>query len=92
MPEIIKLTQEELDDLRKIQISYQDSTFAFGQLYIEKLNLAEKEKDIQATEDKIKQAVTDNQKKEQSWMEAITNKYGEGNLSLKDGTFTPIQK
>jgi hypothetical protein len=88
MSDTIKLTQEELDELRKIQAAYQDKTFAFGQLYIEKLNLSERQKDIQLAEDKIKAGLVDTQKLEQAWTEAITAKYGEGSLSLKDGTFT----
>jgi hypothetical protein len=92
MSDTIKLTQDELDELKNIQNSYQDKTFAFGQLYIEKLNLNEKEKEIETMEDKLKQGLIDTQKLEQSWMEKITSKYGEGNLSLKDGTFTPAKK
>lgn len=85
----IKLSPEELEELRKIQNTYQEKTFAFGQLYIEKLNLLEKEKEVISLEEKLKQDLIDTQKLEQGWMEKISTKYGEGNLSLKDGTFTP---
>jgi len=92
MAEPIKLTQEELDELRTIQTTYQEKTFSFGQLYIDKLNLVERQKDIDIAEDKIKQELIDTQKKEQAWMDKVSTKYGDGNLSLKDGTFTPTQK
>jgi hypothetical protein len=92
MSDTIKLTQEELDDLRKIQAIYQEKTFAFGQLYIEKLNLVERQKEIDTAETKLKSDMTAAQKDEQSWVSKITDKYGEGNLSLKDGTFTPTEK
>lgn len=88
----IKLSPEELEELRKIQNTYQEKTFAFGQLYIEKLNLLEKEKEVISLEEKLKQDLVDAQKLEQGWMEKVSNKYGEGSLSLRDGTFTPNPK
>jgi len=92
MKETIKLTTEELSELGKIQSVYQEKTFAFGQLYIEKLNLQERQKEVEVAEGKLKQDLVTNQKAEQSWVDKITTKYGEGNLNLKDGTFTPIDK
>jgi hypothetical protein len=92
MTEPIKLTPQELDDLKTIQSTYQEKTYSFGQLYIEKLNLAERQKEIEKIESQLKQDLVDNQKKEQAWMDSISVKYGEGNLSLKDGTFTPVTK
>ena len=92
MAEPIKLTPEELTELKNIQTAYQEKTFAFGQLYIEKLNYEERGKTLKEAEDKIKQELIDTQKTEQTWVEKITTKYGDGNLSLKDGTFTPTEK
>lgn len=92
MSEPIKLTNDELNELKNIQNAYQEKTYAFGQLYIDKLNLAERQKDISNIEEKIKQDLIDIQKQEQSWIEKITTKYGEGNLSIKDGTFIPVNK
>jgi hypothetical protein len=92
MAEPIKLSQEELEELRAIQTAYQEKTFSFGQLYIDKLNLVEKQKDIDMVEDKIKQELIDTQKKEQAWMDKVSTKYGDGNLSLSTGTFIPKEK
>jgi hypothetical protein len=86
MSDPIKLTQDELEDLKRIQTLYQEKTFAFGQLYIEKLNLIEKQKSIDSIEIKLKQELVDTQKLEESWMEKITSKYGEGELNISSGT------
>lgn len=91
MPEPIKLSQEELEELKSIQSLYQEKTFSFGQLYIDKLNLTEREKEIFALEAKLKQELIDAQKSEQSWIDKISSKYGEGSLSLVTGTFTPTK-
>ena len=88
----IKLSEEELNELKLIQSTYQEKIYAFGQLYIDKLNLVEQQKEMEKVESQLKQDLNDNQKKEQNWMNDISTKYGEGSLSLKDGTFTPNKK
>lgn len=89
MAEPIKLTDDELNELKGIQTTYQEKTYEFGQLYIDKLNVNEKIKQLDEIESKLTKDLVDAQKKEQEWIDKISNKYGEGNLSLKDGTFTP---
>jgi hypothetical protein len=92
MADTIKLTVDELGELRSIQTSYQEKTYSFGQLYIDKLNIDEKQKEVDSAEVKLKQELLDVQQREQQWMTKISEKYGEGNLSLKDGTFTKTVK
>jgi hypothetical protein len=89
MSQEIKLTPQEIEELKSIQLTYQEKTFQFGQLYIDKLNLTEKQKEIELAESKLKQELLDNQKKEKSWMDNISIKYGEGSLNLSTGTFIP---
>ena len=88
----IKLSEEELNELKLIQSTYQEKIYAFGQLYIDKLNLVEQQKEMEKVESQLKQDLNDNQKKEQNWMNDMSTKSGEGSLSLKDGTFTPNKK
>lgn len=92
MSEPIKFTQEELESLNKIQSKYQESTFRFGQLYLDKLNLDEKFKQLTELESNLKTGFLETQKEEEAWLNSITAKYGEGSLSLKDGTFIPNKK
>ena len=88
----VAITQEELDELKKIQSGYQSSTFSFGELYLEKLNLDERSKQVLELEGKLKNEFVALQQAEKTWLNKITEKYGEGNLSLADGTFTPTKK
>ncbi len=88
----IKLQETELKDLQSIQTKYQDKVFHLGQFYLEKLNLDEKYKALAELEVKLKNEFIEIQKEEQKWMDSLADKYGEGNLSLKDGTFTPTVK
>ena len=92
MSDPIKFTQEELDGLAKLQAKYQENTYQFGQLYLEKLSLDEKFKQLTELELSLKTEFLQIQKEEETWLNNITSKYGEGSLSLKDGTFIPSKK
>lgn len=92
MSEPIKFTQEELEGLSKIQAKYQENTFRFGQLYLDKLSLDERFKQLTESESSLKNNFLEIQKEEETWLSSITAKYGEGSLSLKDGTFIPAKK
>jgi hypothetical protein len=87
-----KLTEAELSELKKIQLNYQEKTFEFGQLFLDKLNVSEHLKELELRENKLKGDLILIQKSEQDWLDKITSIYGEGNLSLKDGTFTSKKK
>lgn len=85
----IKLQESELQSLQAIQSRYQEKVFQFGQFYLERIALDEKIKNLAESENKAKEDLAVIQQDEQKWMNDIANKYGDGNLSLKDGTFTP---
>lgn len=92
MSDSIKFEQSELDSLSKIQGKYQEKTYALGQLYLDKMSLDEKFKQLVEYENKIKEEFVSIQKEEEQWLNSITAKYGEGTLNIKDGTFTPTKK
>ncbi len=92
MAEPIKLKQEELDSLRKIQSKYQEKIYLFGQFYLERVALDEKIKQLSEAETKARDEYLAVQKEEQDWVNKIAESYGDGNLSLADGTFTPNSK
>jgi len=92
MSEPIKLKSEELESLKKIQAKYQDKVFQFGQFYLERLALDEKIKQLADLETKTREEYISIQKEEQDWINKIAETYGDGNLSLADGTFVPANK
>ena len=46
MSEPIKFTQQELDALKNIQLSFQENIMSFGQLYLDKMTLDAKIKEL----------------------------------------------
>jgi SMC interacting uncharacterized protein involved in chromosome segregation len=85
----VKLQESELASLKTIQDQLNTKLWEFGQLYIERLVLDEKLKLLSESESKLRSEYSTIQENEQKWIDSISSKYGNGSLSLKDGTFTP---
>lgn len=87
---VIKLTQEEIDEVRKIQEGYRDTIFSLGKLYLHRLNMESAFKELSTTEESLQKKMDDLQKSESSWTEKISKKYGDGNLDMEKGEFIPL--
>ena len=82
MSEEIKFTDDELKSLGELQQSYQRITNAYGQIALAKHNLV-------AQEDAVKQEFESATTNEQNLLNALTEKYGPGQLDPQSGVFTP---
>lgn len=89
---MIKFTDEELKELSIIQENYSQKYLQFGQLYLERLNIEERYKQLNDLENNLKKEFSEIQKLEESFLNRITEKYGEGSLDASTGVFTPIVK
>ena len=85
----VKLKPEEISNLEKIQESYKEITYSFGQLQIEQLNINYKLDQLNRLKEQLTEDFSKLQKTEQEWISSILNSYGEGNLSLETKTFIP---
>lgn len=72
-----KLTQEELEQLNKSQLQINQIVVSLGQLEIQKSNLL-KQLDIIQEENK-------------TLGQTLQEKYGDGNIDLEKGEFTPAE-
>ena len=82
MPEEVKFTEEELNQVQNIQVSYQNVQNQFGQLKLAQIRLDEQEVQL---EDSLKSI----QSEEKKFLDGITDKYGQGTLNPETGVFTP---
>ena len=82
MPEEVKFTEEELKQVQDIQRSYQNVQNQFGQLKMAQIRLDEQEIELENSLKSI-------QKKEKTFLDGITDKYGQGSLNPETGVFTP---
>lgn len=79
-----KLTQEELNELK--QLKQQEEMFCFN-LGVLELQKREVEEGISNLLNEFKQFKL----KSQEFNQTLVKNYGDGNINLEDGTFTPIK-
>ena len=87
MPEEIKFTEEEMNDLREIQKTYTEVQFELGQSAVNKIRLSQQIEAIGAYEDDLVKKFNEAQKKEKEFTDEVVKKYGDGTLDPKTGIF-----
>lgn len=83
--ETIKLLPEEIQKLNELQIKSQSLAVKFGQIEMTYIQLNK------AKEELIKE-LEKNSQEEQEIASQFQTKYGDGNINLSTGEFTPILK
>jgi len=89
MSNSIKFTEQELAEIRMLQGKFQDKVFEFGKFRLERMHLLRLVKELEDRETKAEEEYGQIQSMETSLLEKLTQKYGEGQLSLSDGVFIP---
>jgi len=92
MSDVIKFTDEEMLSIAKLQNDYQQSIYMLGQIDLEKTDLEQQLKDLNTRRNEIFENWKKTQQDENNLLSTLSQKYGDGSLSLKDGTFKPIVK
>lgn len=91
MNEPIKLTDGELAEFRMLRDRFQEMVWKFGELGMEKIDLDRLVTEFVGKEGKLKEDLSNLQTLENGLLDKIIKKYGEGNLSIETGVFTPSQ-
>jgi hypothetical protein len=87
----IKLKDEELKGLQQLREKYATATAQFGQLKIEKM-IVQKELDrLHVIEQELERQYLNIQQEEETLVKAIEASYGQGDVDLETGIFTPVQ-
>lgn len=87
-----QFTTEEMTEISKLQTRYQNAIFQLGELEIREQAVNEELSAIKDGKKKLKDAYREVQKDESQLLKDLTDKYGEGSLNIKTGTFTPAEK
>jgi hypothetical protein len=85
----IKLTDEELKVINDLQDTYTRITFELGQIKIEKILLQGQIARLNELSDSLTTEYLAAQSKENEFAESIQKKYGEGEINIETGEFTP---
>jgi hypothetical protein len=92
MSETIKMTEEELGEVRAIQAKFQTKIVEFGSLYLEKMQIESTIKAIAQRETDLQEGWLAAQKLENALIDKLLKKYGEGALDMTAGTFVSDKK
>jgi predicted nuclease with TOPRIM domain len=92
MNDIVKFTDTEMQSIAKLQSDYQQSIYTLGQLELEKTDLEQQLQDLKNKRTEIFDNWKKLQQEESDILNSLSQKYGDGSLNLKDGTFKPIVK
>lgn len=92
MNEEIKIAPETLSEIKLLQSKFQEGIFKFGNLQVEKMELDKINLNFIEKEKQLKEEWASLQNLEKGLLDKIIQTYGEGQLNLADGTFTPTPK
>ena len=89
MAEDVKFTKEEMTQINELQQTYMNLQNTIGQLGVARIRLDQQYTDLEVSEDNTRTQFAENQTKERNFVDTINKKYGDGNLDLTTGVFTP---
>ena len=89
MAEAVKFSEEEMKTLKTIQEKYLEIQNNLGQVQVSLLRVSQQRDNLLSYEDKMKTQFFDTQEEEKTFIDKITEKYGDGELNPTTGEFTP---
>ena len=91
MSEVTKFTEEEMQEIAQLQSKFKERIFGLGQIEVDQLSLEESKKALDERKLAIVNDLKDLRTEENGIVNKLASKYGNGSLSLRDGTFTPSE-
>ena len=89
MSDVTKFTDEEMQEIAGLQAKYQQKIFELGQLQLQEIDLEQTKKLLADKKTELLDNWKTVQKEEETLLNKLASKYGNGSLNLKDGTFKP---
>jgi len=88
MSEVIKIKEDYLEQMKKIQEDYNKKTFEFGRLMQAKIEIDKQFVEWEETRHKLEKEYDDLQGRESTLAEILEKEYGIGQVNLETGEFT----
>jgi hypothetical protein len=85
----IHLTEGEMETLKEVMDTYNQCSGAFGQVEVQKMNLAQQGESLEEQRSAIEEEWKANQSKEARFSSKLTTKYGPGSINPETGEYTP---
>ncbi len=85
----VKFSEDEMKSLVELQQTYANIQNALGGVSVQRMRVEAQAKDVDTAEAQLKSQFAENQTREREFVQSINKKYGDGNLNLENGVFTP---
>lgn len=84
-----KLDKEHLDAINSIRTRFAELTNSIGNITIEEIILQRQLQNLQAERERYVDQISEMQQQETELVEKMRERYGEGQINVAEGTFTP---
>jgi len=84
-----KLDKEHLDEIVQLRDAFTKNSQALGNMYLEEYTLKQRFDLLETERAKYIQMFSDLQKQEQQLLKKMRERYGDGEINIAQGTFTP---
>jgi hypothetical protein len=84
-----KLDKEHLDEIQTLRDAFAKNSQTLGNIYLEELSLKQRIDMLDAERSNYIQTFSNLQKQEQELLDKMRERYGEGEINIAQGTFTP---
>jgi hypothetical protein len=86
-----KLDTEHLNEIQSLREEFTKNTNILGQIAIERYSIETRLTQLRSDEQQLLTTFDALQQQEQALLEKMRNRYGEGQINIADGTFTPTE-
>ena len=84
-----KLDKEHLEAIQKLQSDFAQNANALGNVSIEQIALQRRLDDLKSEQERVYSEFETLRQQEQDLLEKMRERYGEGQINIAEGTFTP---
>jgi len=88
--QIINIDSNDIERVKKFRNEYAEVTARIGEVEVERLNLELMLANVDSVKDNLSQKFSSLRNEEQNITKEFTEKYGNGEFDMENGTFTPI--
>lgn len=84
-----KLDKEHVDQIMELRDAFAKNSQTLGNIYLEEYAIKQRLELLESERAKYVQQFAELQKQEQSLIETMRERYGDGEINIQNGTFTP---
>ena len=85
-----KLDKVDIDSIVELRAKYAENTNTIGLISTDEYVVKQQLEHIQQEKDKVFNALNLLREEENKLMDSLKEKYGDGQINIEDGTFTPV--